>query len=153
MTKAQWHEKRKESTTRIDNEKWLNELGGKRKLRTYRTFKSRKELEPYLDVLSRNDRQLLCNLRCGTIPLAIETGRWSNTPEPERLCKICDEIKVESEVHFLLECSRYNTIRNHLMVELGGYHELKLGSEQEKLTTLMSNAHKYPCIMKFIRCA
>lgn len=39
------------------------------------------------------------------LPLTIETGRFQNTPEEDRLCEMCDLNDVESESHFLLYCT------------------------------------------------
>ena len=45
--------------------------------------------------------------------LAIERGRHKQTwlPREERLCSQCSLGAVETEVHFLTECHKYETIR------------------------------------------
>ena len=52
-----------------------NISGEGKKLRTYRLFKTEPGLEDYTK-LSRQDRRLIVELRCGVLPLRIETGRW-----------------------------------------------------------------------------
>ena len=53
----------------------------------------------------------MAQIRCGILPLKIETGRYSNLPVEERLCDICNLGKVESEIHFMLECPMYSEER------------------------------------------
>jgi len=63
---------------------WKKEVYSKPKLRTYRTFKSALELEPYLKSEENPvGTKLLTALRSGTNKLRIETGRWKKPPEPE----------------------------------------------------------------------
>ncbi len=57
--------------------KWQENLANKPKLRTYRTFKSELKQEKYLKMnLSRTERSYLAQLRCGVLPIRIETGRF-----------------------------------------------------------------------------
>ena len=50
----------------------------KPKLRTYITFKTIYATEMYVKSLfSKAKRSILCQLRCGVLPLAIETGRYT----------------------------------------------------------------------------
>ena len=43
--------------------------------------------------------------------LAIERGRYENTPRDERICKNCNLNMVENEYHFLLVCPMYRDLR------------------------------------------
>ena len=55
---------------------WLNDVNMKPKLRTYKLFKEKAEIEPYIACnLPRYQRSLLAQLRFGILPLRIETGR------------------------------------------------------------------------------
>ena len=60
---------------------------------------------PYLKILDSYEHSLLAKLRLGTLPLAIETGRYTNTSVEHRLCKYCTLNVVEDEKHFILECT------------------------------------------------
>jgi hypothetical protein len=84
---------------------------GGNKLRTYRIFK--KDCTP--DIISRSNRRNLTRLRCGVLPLHVETGRFNrpSTPLPDRLCQFCD--KIEDELHFLLHCPFYDDLRYSLL--------------------------------------
>ena len=65
--------------------------------------------------LTRRQRSLLAKLRSGTLPLAIETGRYTRTPVDERLCRSCDSNAIETEFHFLFECDMYNDLREQFI--------------------------------------
>ena len=76
----------------------MKEMSEKPKLRTYRTLKSKLELEPYL-ASERNKpaRYLLTSIRTGSNKLRIETGRWKRPREKEgeRICRMCKSEEVE----------------------------------------------------------
>ena len=57
--------------------------------------------------ISKYQRSLFSQFRCGILPLEIETGRFRNIPLGERICKLCGSGCVEDEIHFLCECSNY----------------------------------------------
>ena len=61
--------------------------------------------------LSWKKRSLLAKLRSGTLPLALETGRYTQTPVNQRLCRSRNANAIETELHFLFECDRCNDIR------------------------------------------
>ena len=53
-------------------------------------------------------RWAVASLHAGCLLLAVETGRYQ-TPKVllgERACKICNNDKVETEFHFVMECSK-----------------------------------------------
>ena len=52
--------------------------------------------------------------RNGSNFLEIEKGRWTHVPVELRLCKQCDGKVVENEIHFILSCPRYNSLRQKL---------------------------------------
>ncbi len=55
-------------------------------------------------------------LRCGIIPLHLETGRNTNTALEIRLCEFCD--KNVKEKQFILSCSFYNDLRKGLYLKM-----------------------------------
>ena len=62
-------------------ETWHREVLNKPKLRTHIRFKQNYNCEAYLHTyLSRRQRSLFAQLRLGTLPLKIETGRYTNIP-------------------------------------------------------------------------
>ncbi len=87
---------------------------GRNKLRTYRMFKKKPCMEPYLvKVYSKKYRSAMSKFRCGVAPLKIETGRYNGTPLEDRVCFNCPS-QIESEQHVLISCNVYNDIRTTL---------------------------------------
>ena len=111
----------------IDESQWFGELWNDRgnpngnKLRTYRLVKKDLKPEPHVicQNLPRNIRKYLSLLRCGSLQLNIENLRYSRPLVPlcDRVCPFCPN-KVESEIHFLMECTMYNDIRYNIMSEM-----------------------------------
>ncbi len=88
-----------------------------KRLRTYKLYKSELVAEPYVDCLvSRFQRSTFAKFRCGVLPLQIEVGRFRGQKECDRICPICKN-GVESEIHFLFECTSYD--RNMFLRETG----------------------------------
>jgi hypothetical protein len=89
------------------------EFGTKPKLVLFSQLKeNHPELEPFLKLsLSPSERSALSQLRSGTLPLSVETGRYTRTPREQRICPLCEN-GVETVLHFLFECPRYNDIRD-----------------------------------------
>ena len=73
----------KERVTQLDNEEFLHELFNDsnnlngNKLRTFRLFKTSVETVKYVKIqLPRSVRRVMAPFRSGSLPLAIETGRY-----------------------------------------------------------------------------
>ena len=99
---------------------WVHHCETKPKLRTYRTFKETLEVASHISCnMPKYDRSLISQLRLGILPLRIETGRYSNIPEADRICLLCNGNHVESELHFLFKCELYNLERTRLETTLG----------------------------------
>ena len=67
-----------------------------------------------LKPLSYPQRRAMARLRLGCLQLRIETGRFERpkrNPE-ERICLQCNLGKVETEEHFILECTRHGQLRD-----------------------------------------
>jgi hypothetical protein len=96
------------SRAMIYEEKWKFGLTTKPKLRTYITFKNTFTTEEYVQYCnSRTKRSFLAQFRSGTLPLAIETGRFKNLKPEDRVCELCNCGDTESEFHFLSICIAY----------------------------------------------
>ena len=133
-----------------EKHKWNVDLDKQSKLRTYKLFKSDFKLEDYVHMdLSLSQRSILAQIRCGILPLHIETGRFEGMAEAERLCKFCDTNSVESETHFLFQCPLYIDHRNTLYDDISSiYPDFKDMDSNRQLCILMNDKH---CIRKTIR--
>ena len=95
---------------------WLSEVRNDEKypiVRTYSLHNRESNLKPYLDAIKdARYRIALTKPRASWHPLEIESGRYTvpKTPLSERLCSVCQEL--EDEIHFLMRCTRYNSLRN-----------------------------------------
>ena len=106
-----------------DQLNWYNELWNDHglcngnKLRLFRLYKNRLNCESYVkDFLPLSYRQTLAKLRCGNLPLAVETGRYTKPPIElnQRLCIYCKQNVIENEMHFLIDCDLYSDVREDL---------------------------------------
>ena len=121
--------------------KWRNDLQNTvGKLRTYKLFKHCYETESYCRIpLPYRQRSALAKFRCGVAPLRIETGRYQNIPENERVCPFCTDT-VESEMHVLLHCPSYCSERNILIEKVVEINQQFLNlSDSEKFTFMFNH--------------
>ena len=126
---------------------WLSEVRNDEKhpiIRTYSLHKREFCLEPYLDaVKDARYRCALTKLRASSHTLEIERGRYTvpKTPTSERVCSVCQE--VEDEIHFLIRCTRYNSLRNEFF---GKIYQISPNftslNDNEKYVFLMTSCNK-----------
>ena len=152
---------------KIDQSNFLkNECDQKTKLRTFITFKQFNSMPLYLTKpLSFLQRKILSKIRLGSLELRIETGRFSRPrlEVHERVCQVrlADEAggeagvdaRVETEYHFIYECSYYDNIRlNWLqnMVKPDNFGDL---GEGEKLSIALNASENIMSTAKFITTA
>lgn len=109
-----------------DNDNWKVKLWNDsrqengNKLRTYRLYKTELQTEVYVKLkMDRSHRRILSKFRSGSLPLNIETGRYSKPKVPlnERICKLCSKNVLEDEMHFLLVCEFYSDLRRALLLK------------------------------------
>jgi len=92
-----------------------------KKLTFYSTFKTDVTTSNSLELITnQKHRRTVAKRRAGNHNLRIETGRHSTPKLPEhlRICLYCSSNEVENEVHFLLSCNRYDTIRTSLVEDI-----------------------------------
>lgn len=121
---------------------WKTNVLSKPKLRTYIDFKPLYKAEDYvISFISRAQRSYLAQLRCGILPLHLETGRWYGTQVENRICKICNNGQVENEHHFLFYCDKYRDIRIKFYEEVCKIHITFLHNDDvNKLKLLMDKS-------------
>ena len=118
---------------------------GGNKLRLYKTFKQDFKVETYCtSVFNRSHRGAFAKFRSGTAPTAIETGRYKGLNVMERKCFNCQE-SVEDEVHVLLHCPQYTSLRNKLFSKAGDIrNDFYSLDDNEKISFILSD----PSIVK-----
>jgi len=58
-------------------------------------------------------------------------GKWNKVPKEMRICKNCNKDKVEDETHFLLQCSKYEHLRQVAMGYIFENEDLNLNNKSE----------------------
>ena len=99
---------------------WKNKIGNSTKLEFFRTQNPNYNQAKYLSSVKQfMFRQALTKLRISSHSLMIETGRyyWPKIPKELRLCKLCQQSKVENEEHFLFECKMYSVMRRDFLAK------------------------------------
>jgi hypothetical protein len=131
---------------------WKQTVLTQPKLRTYKLYKQSYETESYVQMnLSRSSRSLLAQLRSGTLPLLIETGRFINLKPEERICPLCRE-EPETEEHFVFKCHEYIQFRIPMLQKVYRYYsdfsDLPINS---KWSIIMSDKRLINNTVSFIR--
>ena len=126
-----------------------------KKLRTYKVFKYIFKTEPYLNcVTNLKHRNSLSRFRTSAHKLEIEVGRYKNIVKEERYCKYCsNNCHIEDEIHFLLKCPIYNSLRSPFITSLKSkFVNLDSLSDENVFTWLLSSEDKFTsCLLaKFI---
>ena len=121
---------------------WENGIMNTPKLRTYCKFKSSYETEPHVIMIhNRKERSLISQFRCGTLPLKVETGRFTQIPLELRLCLLCDNDSVEDECHFFFDCNYYHNYRQNFISKVKEiYPNFENLDREEKLVLCMNNS-------------
>ena len=112
----------------------------KKKLRTYKLFKTQFNEEKYLNTIKNKDWKIcLTKFRVSAHNLLIETGRHHNIKAEDRICKHCNLNEIEDEKHFLIECPLYTLLRQKLMQEVNKtYANINLLNALEQFCWIMS---------------
>ena len=119
--------------------KWRTDVESKPKLRTYKLFKSFYKTEMYAHKIQRRDRRsAIAKFRSGTFPIRIETGRYRNPPIPveQRTCYMCDLNEVEDEKHVLMNCPKYEDIRNQYNILVNDFESFMADDNGENCKLL-----------------
>ena len=93
-----------------------------------------------MQIKSRETRVMLTKLRISSHDLHIESGRHPWKDENLRLCTLCKTLRVENEVHFMLQCDAYKDLRTEFENGISvAYCNYSLLSDANKLVWLLSN--------------
>ena len=98
---------------------WKQDVESKSKLSLYAKTCTDYQTANYIKCnLSKCKRSLLSRLRCGILPLAVETCRYQGLQKELRICQLCKANRVEDELNFLFDCNATNNMRIKL------YHKI-----------------------------
>ena len=108
-------------------QKWEADMQISSKGRQYHMFKKTIELESYLTLVPRNLSYLILKLRTANHRFPVETGRWYNIPNENRICTLCNLAAIGDEAHYLFTCPRFRNEREKFMNPfLNNNHEFAL---------------------------
>ena len=104
-------------TSKFKEKMWCEKyLEAKRKLRYYKeVINPTLEDQKYLSVLTSSKKKInIAKIRTNSHDLHSQIGSWEvpKTPWVERICHLCENMNIEDEKHFLLECPAYTHIRS-----------------------------------------
>ena len=122
-----------------EKSEWIQGIQSVSKLSNYVKFKKEYCAESYIyKIHNRAHRSVFAQLRCGILPLKIETGRYTHIPIEFRMCTFCNANAVENEIHFLFDCSFYSEIRNKFWNSFNNISQnFENCSNEEKLSNFM----------------
>ena len=101
----------------------------------------------YVDkLINLTDRSMICRLKTSSHQLMIEKGRHLQIPTTERICPICN-ISVEDELHFLFNCSGFNSQRDIFNNKISSICKTYTNLSNKQKLNIIFNRKLY-CIMK-----
>ena len=108
------------------------------KLRTYRLFKCENKFEDYLTYIADpGKRKVFTKFRISNHNLQIECGRHTHTDINLRFCQLCTNNKIESEIHFLLQCEYFKNVRTCFLDKLKNHYDIVNKTDDELFVFLM----------------
>ena len=96
-------------------QQWRYMINESSKCTLYRIFKTEFKVEKYLTFLPLYKRKTFCKFRTFNHKLAIEVGRYINTPRINRICIFCNKNTLCDDFLFVLECSMLSEVRNQFL--------------------------------------
>ena len=94
------------------------------KLSFLRNIYDENERTAYVDnIILKSNRSNIAKLRIYAHNLEIEKGRYFQINRTERFCKICNDLEIEDENHFLWQCEKYRKEREILFKKVSLYYK------------------------------
>jgi hypothetical protein len=122
---------------------WNAQLNQSSKGKNYQIFKKEIKLEHYLCNLPANLRIALFQFRTGNSKLPVEIGRYqqSHIPYSERKCHLCSMNDIGDELHYLLKCPLFQSMRRKY-IPVKYYYRPNVIKFQELLTNETAEIQK-----------
>ena len=96
--------------TRMYCSTWTEETKVKPKLELYSIVSPEFSVSPHLvSNVPKFKRSLISRLLTGSLQLQVEMGRYTGIPRNQCYCQLCNDGKVEDEIHFVFECEAYRS--------------------------------------------
>ena len=103
--------------------------------------------------INKYERSLLAKLRSGTLPLAVETGRFKNKQLSQRLCELRNSNVTEDEEHFIVTCPFYKTQRislfNYISCNVSEHFD-GLNSDDQYIKLMTLNNKNLKVFVKYV---
>ena len=90
---------------------WRDHIDKMRKCLNYRLYKTEYQFENHLSKLPLNLAISLVRFRCMNHRLPIEYGRFSRLERARRKCKLCGNVELGDEFHYMFKCSYFKRQR------------------------------------------
>ena len=100
---------------------WKNKIKNTHKLSFYSSLKENYQPESFFDVLQNKEiGKQLTEFRISNHKLMIKTGRYqhSKIPANVRFCPACATSEIENEEHFIINCKKYEHVREKFLDEI-----------------------------------
>ena len=96
-------------------------ISGSSKLLFFRNYFNYQRC-PYVDILmNKSERSYISKIRLSSHNLAIEKGRHLSIPIDQRKCNVCNSGAIESEEHFIFNCTKYADIRKSFETSINNH--------------------------------
>jgi hypothetical protein len=65
-------------------------------------------------MMPKKYRSAFAKFKSGVAPISLETGIYEQVNEEDMVCQLCYQTTVESEMHVILFCSKYDNLHREL---------------------------------------
>lgn len=124
------------------------------RLKCYLTFNGGYQFAEYLlSLKNTKQRRILTKYRLTDHQLALETGRHRQTrlPREECTCSHCSRGEVDTDIHFILHCEKFSTVRDLHYEEIAKKPpNFPMLTSEEKLVVLLGGGTAAPLEAKYV---
>lgn len=125
---------------------WIEELNNSPKCYTYRIFKTKFQLEPYLLKLPFVFRKQFTKFRICNHKLPIEKDRYLGIDRQDRICHGCNVLG--DEFHYLFDCIQFS---NERIRYLSKYYYNRPNTQKFEILFSTTNINKLRNLSKFVQ--
>ena len=130
---------------------WNQTFQHSRKLCFYHSNKENYSPSAYIDLTRKNPlRRTLVKFRIGCHNLRVGTGRYDKIVLDERICPLCSGTKIEDEIHLLLDCQRYSSMRDIFLSKIETKIDDIRNRPHENLILKVINSNDYYVNLRLI---